>query len=84
MKRSKRGVDNGRHGCSAECPAWAEKVIYWREAAKEPIIEPAGVLRPYCDASRKEWPVILEEWNQTKRLTIYLCESHATRLGFKW
>lgn len=70
--------------CSAECPAWTEKVIYWREDAKDTHIEPVGVLRPYCDASRTDWSVILEEWNQRKRLTIFLCEDHARNLGFRW
>ena len=36
-----------------------------------------GYPKPWCDVSRPDWKVILQEWKDQTRLYFYLCEGHA-------
>lgn len=65
--------------CSPD-PPWSDKVVYWLPSGDVYNIESIapGYPRFWCDVSRPEWKVILQEWKDQKRRYIYLCEVHAS------
>lgn len=75
----------------ATCPANAPltlhgqiKLFFWSAGDGKYKVEYLSRLKPYCDASRGDWQEVWQEWNERKRLTIFLCEGHAKEYGFEW
>jgi len=61
-------------------PPWSDMVIYRLPSGSDNIKcgrIPLGFPKPQCDASRTDWQSIQQEWNERKRVYIWLCKEHA-------
>jgi hypothetical protein len=62
----------------------ADKVVWWLLTGDGYKTEPISYLKPRCDASGPDWQTVFQEWQDRKRLCIWLCEPCAIETGILW